>query len=78
MRKKKLQCIVSFKTTTQAMAFEDRAKEEGLAGRIIPLPRVISAGCGLSWKDLPENKDLIMKLIDKYFLEYDEIHELTI
>ncbi len=78
MREKVLQCVVTFKTTTEAMAFEDIAKKEGLTGRLIPLPRVISAGCGLSWRECPDNKDIIKGLINKYSLQYNEIHEVII
>ena len=51
MRPKELQCVVTFQTTTEAMTFEEVAKEAGLSGRIIPLPRAIAAGCGLAWRE---------------------------
>lgn len=78
MREKKLQCVVTFKTTTQAMAFEEVAKEAQLVGRLIPLPRVIAAGCGLSWREDPKARSLIENLLDKYHLEYDKIYEIII
>lgn len=78
MRPKKLQCIVTFKTTTQAMAFEESAKESKLSGRLIPLPRAIGAGCGLAWKEDPECRVAIENLIKEYQLEYDTIYEIVI
>ena len=33
---------------------EKQCAECGVPGRIIPLPREISAGCGLAWRMLPE------------------------
>jgi len=42
--------IVTFSSTTQAIAGEKCLKAAGLPGRIIPVPRQISAACGLSWK----------------------------
>ena len=78
MRKKELQCVVTFRTTTEAMAFEEAAKEAGFGGRIIPLPREISAGCGLSWKDDPEKKLLIEKLLQEKNIGYDRIYEIVI
>ena len=78
MREKKLQCVVTFKTTTQAMAFEENAKKVQLGGRLIPLPRVIAAGCGLSWRDDPEARILIENLLYKHHLEYDKIYEIII
>ena len=41
--------IVTFFTTTDAMAFERFCLEQGLPGRLIPLPGEISAGCGMCW-----------------------------
>ncbi len=41
---------MTFGKTTEAMAFEKMCTEEGIPGRIIPLPVVISAGCGLAWR----------------------------
>ena len=49
MRKKELKLVVTFHTTADAMAMEKACKERSVPGRIIPVPRAISAGCGLSW-----------------------------
>lgn len=49
MRKKELKLIVTFYTTADAMALEKYCKEQQVPGRLIPVPRAISAGCGLSW-----------------------------
>ena len=46
--------ILTFKTTTAAMAMEKKCGEDKIPGRLIPLPGEISAGCGLSWRILPE------------------------
>ena len=48
MRKKELKLVVTFHTTADAMAMEKACKENNTPGRIIPVPRAISAGCGLS------------------------------
>ncbi|MBR3867065.1 MAG: DUF3343 domain-containing protein [Butyricicoccus sp.] len=50
MREKKNALIVTFASTTQAMAVEKHCHANGLPGRIIPVPRAITAGCGLAWK----------------------------
>ena len=59
MRQKKPTLIITFATTTQAMAMEKFCAENGLPGRIIPVPREITAGCGLSWKAKPEEQQLL-------------------
>lgn len=49
MRKKELKLVITFPTTADAMAMEQTCREKGAAGRLIPVPRIISAGCGLAW-----------------------------
>ena len=50
MREKKPALVVTFDTTAAAIEAEHRCQELGLPGRIIPVPREITAGCGLAWK----------------------------
>ena len=49
MLKKTEKLVITFHTTTEAMAMESACKKEHADGRLIPVPRVISAGCGLAW-----------------------------
>ena len=56
MRENKDALIVTFAETTQAMAVEKYCHANGLPGRIIPVPRAITAGCGLAWKAAPEGE----------------------
>ena len=57
MEKDRKWLIVTFDSTTDAMRMEKEAKAAGLPGRIIPLPTQISAGCGLSWRADPDDKE---------------------
>lgn len=50
MRVKKRYVILTFRTTTDAMALENACQAQGLPGRMIPVPREITAGCGLAWR----------------------------
>ena len=63
MRKKELKIVVTFHTTADAMAMERICKEKGISGRLIPVPRILSAGCGLAWAAPPEDKELIEKIL---------------
>ena len=49
MREKTAKVVVTFATTSDAMAMESAAREHGICGRIIPVPSDIDAGCGLAW-----------------------------
>ena len=54
MRKKKPYQILTFHTTSAAMAMELYCKEHGISGRLIPVPGELSAGCVLAWRIEPE------------------------
>ena len=41
-------CIATFETTHMAILFEKTCKKAGLSVRIVPVPRYISASCGLA------------------------------
>lgn len=49
MREKELRLVVTFHTTADAMAMEKACREQDVPGRLIPVPRSVSAGCGLAW-----------------------------
>lgn len=50
MRKKVPCLILTFFTTADAIAFEQYAKATKLSGRLIPIPRELSAGCGMAFR----------------------------
>ena len=62
IRERKPCVVLTFSTTTAAMSMEKRS------GRLIPVPREITAGCGLAWK-MPEED------YEKY---KDEVESLNI
>lgn len=54
MREKHPRLVVTFHTTTAAMALEKYCTAHRIPGRLIPIPREITAGCGLAWSAPPE------------------------
>ena len=54
MRVKRPYIVLSFHTTLEAMEWEKHCLASRIPGRLIPLPREISAGCGLAWRMPPE------------------------
>ena len=78
MRKKTKQLVITFSTTTAAMAMEKRAQEMGIFGRLIPLPSEISAGCGLSWKTIPVEKEKILVFLEEEKLKWEAMYELEL
>lgn len=61
MRKKQNRFIITFHTTQEAMAAELLLKEKGFPGRLIPVPREITAGCGLAWMAPPEEGEALLQ-----------------
>lgn len=66
MLKKTEKLVITFHTTTQAMAMESACKKEEADGRLIPVPRVISAGCGLAWCARVESEGPLRALMQKH------------
>lgn len=78
MKKKELKLVVTFHTTADAMAMEKACKEQAIPGRIIPVPRAISAGCGLSWCAELSDREQIVAMMKKTRIEEEEIHECMV
>ena len=78
MREKKDTLVVTFHTTTQAMAAEKFCLANGLPGRIIPVPREITAGCGLSWKAAPEDRETLTNAFTEAGLGWDGMYIVKI
>ena len=78
MRKKERKLVVTFYTTADAMGLEKLCKEEGLPGRIIPVPRSISAGCGLAWCTELEQKEVIEAGLKRAGIEASAIQECMV
>lgn len=78
MRKKQLKLVITFHTTADAMAMESACREKDVPGRLIPVPRTISAGCGLAWcAPLEERQNLIGIMSDRH-IEQEALHECMV
>lgn len=77
MRKKELKLVVTFHTTADAMAMEKACKAEEVPGRLIPVLRVISAGCGLA-QALLEAIEQIKHVMQEKGIEKEELHECMV
>ena len=63
MRAKEPKIVVTFVNTTDAMKMEAVCEERKVQGRMIPVPKIISAGCGLAWCSAPEAEDVIREVL---------------
>ncbi|MBU5460679.1 DUF3343 domain-containing protein [Anaerostipes sp. MSJ-23] len=78
MRKKIESVIISFESTTQAMKMDKFCMEHHLPGRLIPVPREITAGCGLAWKALPEEKEQLKVVMEEQQIIWQEIYIMKV
>lgn len=76
MRKKELKLIVTFHTTADAMAMEKACREDNIPGRLIPVPREISAGCGLAWCALPDQRESLLSVMAENGIEQEDLQEI--
>lgn len=75
MRKKELKLVVTFHTTADAMAMEKACRKKGVPGRLIPVPREISAGCGLAWCAPLTERESISLAMEENGIEKEDLHE---
>lgn len=78
MRKKELKLVVTFHTTADAMAMEKVCKEQEVPGRLIPVPRVLSAGCGLSWCAELHTRETVSTAMNAAGIEAEAMQECLV
>lgn len=78
MRKKENRLIITFHTTSEAIALEKVCKEDGIPGRLIPVPRQISSGCGLSWSAAPDMEEQLKTYMTGRRLTWEAMGEYII
>ena len=72
MREKSWKYIVTFQTTTAAMAFENLCMQKKVPGRLIPVPKELSSGCGLAWCAPFKDAKFIDEMIKNENPQYDK------
>ena len=78
MIKKENKLVITFHTTTEAMAMEHACMEEQADGRLIPVPRSITAGCGLAWCAKIESETVLRELMNKHSIQPQAIQECLV
>ncbi len=78
MRPKTLKLVITFHTTAAAMAMEKLCKEEHVPGRLIPVPRELTADCGMAWCAPVEAAARLRALAEGRSLEFEGWQELLV
>ena len=71
MKPKKPTLFFSFSTTVAAMEAERICRENSIPGRLVPIPREITAGCGLAWMSVPAQEETIKAFFADQKLDYE-------
>jgi hypothetical protein len=78
MRKKELKLVVTFHTTADAMEMERICKMHGAPGRMIPVPRMLSAGCGMAWRADIADRETLAAVMREAGIAEEAMHEVMI
>ena len=78
MRLKQPRLIITFHTTTAAMGMESACGRAALPGRLIPVPREITAGCGMAWSAPPEARAQLEAFVQQEKIITDGWYELIL
>ena len=78
MISKEKRLIITFRCTTDAIAMEKACKKAQAPGRLIPVPRAISASCGLSWCANLSSRASLEALLAQQDLQPEGIYECII
>jgi len=78
MREKTLQLVITFSTTTAAMAMEKACAAHALPGRLIPVPREIASGCGMAWCAPPEKREELEQLAEREGIRLAGVYQLML
>ena len=78
MREKKRWLIITFHTTAAAIAMEKLCRAKGLPGRLIPVPRELTADCGMAWRAEIDKRAALESLAAGEGLEVEGFYEMTL
>ena len=76
VREKKKRLIITFETTTAPLKLDIKGKACGIPGRTIPLPSVISAGCGLAWRAELSDRECLMAFMKEHDIRWEAMYEI--
>lgn len=68
---------ISFYTTAEAIATERAAKKYQVSGKLVPIPRRLSAGCGMAFRTDVENYHILESILASEDIEYEEFRILN-
>lgn len=71
-----MECLATFDTTNSALSFEKTCRGSGLSVRIVPVPRKLSASCGLACSYPCEDDAKVRAVAQENDIEVAGYHQL--
>ena len=78
MRQRVPRLVVTFHTTADAMAAEQLCRKEGLAGKLISVPRSLTSDCGIAWSADPALREALETRFAEARIDAAGFHELLL
>ena len=73
------QVMVNFRIDEEVKKnMEQACKERQADGRLIPVPRAISAGCGLAWCAGLESREMLKNVMESIGIREQDMHECLV
>jgi hypothetical protein len=69
--------VATFHSVSQALRFEKLLQEQGLEVKMIPVPRIVSASCGIAARFADEELPRVTALFTQGLAEAESIYHLT-
>lgn len=70
--------VVTFGTTSQALAFERACRKASAPGRLSPIPSRLSSGCGYAWQAPLADQDAVIEAAAAAGCAYEALHRLAL
>ncbi len=71
-----MKCLCTFEVTSMAIMFEKHCRAAGFAVRVTPVPRQISASCGLACAYPCESEAAIRAICEEKHIDVTQWHHM--
>ena len=78
MREKRLRLVVTFHTTSGAIAAEQLCKKMGFDGKLISVPRCLTSDCGIAWSAEPNTQETLEQHFREAGIDAAGYHQVLI
>ena len=66
--------IITFPNETQVLKLESALKKQQIYCKLIPIPRIISAGCGICLEAYKNDQKICEEILEKEHIRFEGFH----